>query len=401
MPLYHPPSAHKLKSIRSSVFARVEISRGDCHFDKLPTEILQEIFNCCFDWVDHRYCVVDAVVRYGRQKTITLSQICQRWRYVTLSMPQLWSYIILKNPSLVQLWLERSGSSPLYLDIVSERGRDVDSFSLAIKHVSRWKALATVVLYRHVLEGLENLQWKSSAYFRLLSIDGINIPLERKLSFTDAIFTFLSTSPNMRHLQWSGLCLPSFMDSNTWSRLTEIFLDGLYNVSPDDCVKCLSLCTSATDITFTSSERDNLTTPSDYHRVVSLPRLSRLTIALHADIGAILQFFSFPQLTELIINLTHGPYNYDALSRFYTQSNCPLRVLDLYLDNSHYKESVIGYLTQSWLVHIPEVTFYSYDVPESIKPELMSRADINPAIKSRLTVDKLSVRWKIPSCKIV
>ncbi|KAK7440409.1 hypothetical protein VKT23_017047 [Stygiomarasmius scandens] len=81
-----------------------------------------------------------------------LIKVCSRWRAVTLSMTELWSFMRLKlplNPQRVQTWLNRAGTRPLSLRITSKDrdGQDLSdmyqhaSFQLLFLQSNRWVEL--------------------------------------------------------------------------------------------------------------------------------------------------------------------------------------------------------------------------------------------------------------------
>lgn len=87
-----------------------------CHIQKLPLELLAEVFALCLPHVpSFRSC--DA--------PMLLSHICHSWRGLALSQSSLWDTIYLPSPleglrqgtvALCALWLERSGARPLSVD---------------------------------------------------------------------------------------------------------------------------------------------------------------------------------------------------------------------------------------------------------------------------------------------
>jgi len=88
---------------------------------KLPPEMLCEIFSYR---VDRRRCF------YVTEAPMRLSFVCNKWRNVAISIPQLWSSIFLRYQSvateMLGAWLSRSGIYPLTLYIGSHHHEDDD-----------------------------------------------------------------------------------------------------------------------------------------------------------------------------------------------------------------------------------------------------------------------------------
>ncbi|KAF9002446.1 hypothetical protein BDQ17DRAFT_1425774 [Cyathus striatus] len=363
-------------------------------FDKLPTELIQDIFDRCIDWEGSRD--LRHVPPPRQWTTIRISQVCQRWRYITLDMPHLWTCIYMSNANFVQLCLQRSKNRPLY--IMTARGTNGtrptkvsgDVISYAIDHIMRWKAVR-IVLDRCNPDDLSGLRGKSTPLLESLNVDGMGFPLERRLPLTDVIFSLLSSSSQTRHLFLSHLCLPSSLDVKVLSRLTSIALCDLQTLTSDDCIKCLSMCTSATEIIFTSTAVD-LLPPSKTHPVTLLPRLAKLDLSIRSDAAKFLQYFSLPHLKELYIGRNQGPHDYDALDRFYVQSKFSLESFRFMLDDRS-MENIVLLFQLPWLNRIPHVSLICFGVSERTKSRLLLRPEISHIVKEKLTVDGDLIGW--------
>lgn len=72
----------------------------------LPSEILESIFSIC----------ISRIYSSKRPKfSLSWTQVCRRWRQISLNSSRLWSCIDLSNPKFAQEFLLRSGRSPLSL----------------------------------------------------------------------------------------------------------------------------------------------------------------------------------------------------------------------------------------------------------------------------------------------
>ncbi|KAF9002440.1 hypothetical protein BDQ17DRAFT_1356865 [Cyathus striatus] len=360
-------------------------------FNRLPAELLQEIFERCIDW-ERTHDLFDVVIQPRRWITMAISQVCQQWRSVTLSIPRLWAYIYINNANFIQLCMQRSENRPLYLTTPHFAHRKVskDAISHMIDHITRWKAVK-IVAERCDPDDISGLQGKPTPLLESLHLHGMAFPFERRLSLTDTFFSLLSSSSQARHLRLTDLPLPTFLDINMWSRLTMITLRELQPLTSDDCIKCLSMCTSAIEIVFTSVMVD-LPPPSKAHSVTLLPQLSKLELGLRSDAAKFLQYFSVPHLKELTTSRNQGPYDYDALNRFYMQSNFSLETFHFMLSDRGL-EDIAGFLKLSWLDHIPNVSLFTHGISERTKSRLLLRPDISRTIKEKLILDGSSLGW--------
>ncbi|KAL5485868.1 hypothetical protein ACEPAI_6911 [Sanghuangporus weigelae] len=82
----------------------------------LPDELLREIF---------KYCLPEHPNFRSEFAPLLLTHVCRRWRAVGSETPELWTTLHLNNPALrrknvlplLDLWLQRSGSWPLDIDV--------------------------------------------------------------------------------------------------------------------------------------------------------------------------------------------------------------------------------------------------------------------------------------------
>ncbi|KAJ6620742.1 hypothetical protein B0H10DRAFT_1791338, partial [Mycena sp. CBHHK59/15] len=87
---------------------------------RLPTEIMAEIFTFTLNPVSvHDVEFWDD----GRSFVLRLCKICRNWRQIAISTPALWTVLYLHLPGSqssfdwVSLWLDRSRSLPIYLQV--------------------------------------------------------------------------------------------------------------------------------------------------------------------------------------------------------------------------------------------------------------------------------------------
>lgn len=129
-------------------------------------ELLEEVF----DWalqLSNRRCILSSAVLPVDVAPINVSQVCRKWRQISLSQPSLWSSIFIHAESNVEVrravsrstvWLDRSylSRAPLALSVIAFMGSDSrlsdeDAeersmlvgvlFHLLLKHQQQWKSV--------------------------------------------------------------------------------------------------------------------------------------------------------------------------------------------------------------------------------------------------------------------
>lgn len=95
---------------------------------RLPTELLHLIFTC-------------TVLEDGN-KTITVTHVCRQWRQIALSSPGLWTSVSLLRGSWPRVFIERSGSHDLEVDIALDTVSRLDELlALLVANIQRLKVL--------------------------------------------------------------------------------------------------------------------------------------------------------------------------------------------------------------------------------------------------------------------
>ncbi|KAJ7739245.1 hypothetical protein DFH07DRAFT_78780 [Mycena maculata] len=111
------------------------LSGTNSPIQRLPVELLHEIFLACLP--TNEYTPVSS-----RLAPLVVSWVCKRWRYISLSLPMLWSSLALESTSLTvhtncrylshaKFWLARAGRAHLTLSI---QGRSVYGKESSVGH---------------------------------------------------------------------------------------------------------------------------------------------------------------------------------------------------------------------------------------------------------------------------
>ncbi|KAJ7155134.1 hypothetical protein C8R46DRAFT_436827 [Mycena filopes] len=273
----------------------------------LPNEITAEIFVHFLPVFPHRPPLT------GIASPTLLTQICRAWREIALSTPTLWkaiSFMDLDIPfasgvDMAELWLSRSGSCPLSIEIFSpgndlsgllsrifqEAGR-LEELKLFISAPYLPVALRSMPLLTHVDLFLEDLPPEADiVLFR-------DTPALRSAVLNDAAL---------------GIQLP-------WAQLTSVLLHAMY---PNECVPVLRQTTNL--LHFELMIVDDGGPRTDF----TLPFLESLTLKdSEAPMVGYLDTLTLPALRSLSIPESFlGEDPIDALTRFITKSDCKLQEL--------------------------------------------------------------------------
>lgn len=127
--------------------------------NRIPVELLGDIFSWCryipnanSEPLSSPNCRV-TLTDFDTLGADAFTQVCRHWRRVALAIPTLWSSITMVMPkrsdlATIQLWLRRSGTSPLYISLAVPTDTSVtqDLFDILITEVHRWKTIYFVFL---------------------------------------------------------------------------------------------------------------------------------------------------------------------------------------------------------------------------------------------------------------
>jgi hypothetical protein len=285
---------------------------------QLPQEIVQEIFLSCLP--NDRNAVMSA-----SEAPVLLGRICKSWRQISLSTPQLWSSLhipipdptylmehgrgkLLERGAAVKAWLERSGSCPLSLSVISEsteipqvQGESLFAaryFLLAVIDFSkRWKAVDFAIpfsVYQEYLFTLEkaNVPVLEKIRFHCLDEDSqapLSVetwhlgPMFQTPSLHDIALLYIDHSSSSLDLRWECLTHLSLTADNLGNPLSS--MRALEILS--QCSKLIS-CKMVIE---PKNEGPSLT--------VTLPFLRSLEIVegfFHGDMESFFEMLSLPSL---------------------------------------------------------------------------------------------------------
>jgi hypothetical protein len=250
--------------------------------DKLPTELLEEIFTiACCDGSDAKeleeFCLN---LNPGCHPAWVLSQVCSRWRALSLAIPKLWSRIeiqvidrkdlspesIARMKHLATLFLSRSGESPLDLTLAipSKKAALDRSFVATIAALSSLESLLSSLrqIFHH-----QSYRWRYASlcsYERCYDLGGCfmlpyHLPrLERlEINLTSHFFERVNPELAARFQPFSAPLLQTLSLSGKWKRLEDPGFFSMVSLKdltisndPISCREILALSSPSTTVTF-------------------------------------------------------------------------------------------------------------------------------------------------------
>ncbi|KAJ6584571.1 hypothetical protein B0H19DRAFT_389669 [Mycena capillaripes] len=292
----------------------------------LPPEIICEIFTRCLP--------PPHILPSARDAPLLLGQICRRWRSIVLSLPALWSSIcvaavLAESPragllALLDLWLDRAGSSTLSLSIVLE----TENYDIMLEEMAR--GIARAPLFKKVCHSSH--RWRELEIVRRLQDfpallhheDPWNLPELVKLTllltpngrhsaaFPPNLLSSLIDAPALREVHLMGFTPDNLL--LPWTQLTTVHSE---NLLPIECLQTLAQTTNLTDATFSLWPTKFFHLPN-HAPIARPPHLTSLTLT--GDLCTeILDHFDLPALVRF--RLSVGPNNdFTPLTAFLVRS---------------------------------------------------------------------------------
>ncbi|KAJ6596249.1 hypothetical protein DFH09DRAFT_1024107 [Mycena vulgaris] len=147
---------------------------------------------------------------------LTISHVCSGWRSVALDMPELWSNVRVRLrltlPKLLDIWLSRSGTHPLSLNIENAHASSVVPFLTQYSHRTRSLSLDRLSPFMSPLRSMDKLEtlYIDNSFYRVMA------PL------TVLFGAACLRSVTLRSFEADDLKLVDI----PWTQLTELYLDN-------------------------------------------------------------------------------------------------------------------------------------------------------------------------------
>ncbi|KAG6830251.1 hypothetical protein H0H87_008740 [Tephrocybe sp. NHM501043] len=250
----------------------------------LPSEVLEHIFSFCVSWLyDAR----------RKDRSLAWTQVCRKWRCVSLDAARLWHTIDLCDARLASLCLHRSASAPIHL-ITTSAWKLPCAGDILSAHAPRIQSI-DVSLFPNDLEDLFQ-----SCGPELIGLQSLSIEVPPVSS--NFVLDASTRLPSLRCLTLRGVWIP-------WTKcqgLTHLSLCRLtagYSPTPAQLLAILEASPNIQDIYL-----DHISpTPSEteFVPVSPIPLLSLRQFSITAkarQIHAILSFIMLPESAALIID---------------------------------------------------------------------------------------------------
>lgn len=248
---------------------------------------------------------------------LSLLSVCTRWRKVALATPSLWDSIVPPANSIpcIKAWMKVSQDQPFHLLIKSHHKltqatrHACELFRLLSTVSHRWRSLS-IRLDAQLAEELLNFLQANTG--NPIPIKDVHISLARsdipETTMGD-ILSLLPSSTSMErlYLNWGGGDSISVASRVPWKLLKTIIVKTR---ATQDVVDILSQCTSASVVKIfmypTLTDLVYHQTSILYHGPpVLLPLLTSLTLSRWTDPMILIQYFTFPSLHNLWIEVAH------------------------------------------------------------------------------------------------
>ncbi|KAF9526378.1 hypothetical protein CPB83DRAFT_908484 [Crepidotus variabilis] len=306
------------------------MASGKCSINKLPAELLAEIFDFSID--RERFGDSERHELYfrihGKAAPLNLVGVCRLWRILALNTTTLWDSISFHSSHKlprIKGWLDLAPNVRFSLKTPhynpsdkTDDSRVCSIFRLLSKTCNRWKSLSTFLgemMAEEFLAFLQNVDLASLSLNDLaITVDFFTPSFEEKLS---SVVSYLPFMPTIQHLTFEvhRTCNVHLQDLNIpWSQYETIHIQ-FPNLSIEEIALCLSNCIVAKRIHFHSWGSQPLPHPSrPYDPPFSLDSLTTLSLSKGVDPLNILPYFTLPNLNELLIDVRER--NHAALESF-------------------------------------------------------------------------------------
>ena len=300
---------------------------ADFEFDKLPTELLVEIFHHA-----RTHSILDAYeAKYPYP--IALAQVCRHWRNVALSAPTLWTDIRVMNSDTEEtrnaphIYLERSKTCPIFLTWFSNPDQSHNNIrgvinDLIIPGAERWQRITLLT------------EDNETADASLTAMESLDFPFLQDVEISCMLVemsprnaTFCRSAPLLRRCRFRGI--PSFppLPSNL------VVLDCLY---PAFGVQEFNLDALLEFFPHVAHSLEHLRFgPPPISNVHFTPRTSRIPLEhlkslIIKDSHVILDHIFTPNLTRFVVLRPFEAHTMDVAKMFEGFSAPTLRSIQFY-----------------------------------------------------------------------
>ncbi|KAJ6477545.1 hypothetical protein C8R45DRAFT_1216536 [Mycena sanguinolenta] len=276
----------------------------------LPPEITTEIFLRCIPPQSN-------LLESPSEAPLLLAQICRQWRQIALDTPHLWQSLFFTDGEtcieLLRLWLSRSGSLPLNLDLkcwdASRAGALIETTLL---HSHRWQDVKFGLNLRSFSE--LDLRRASLPMLRSISLRVIQSSWPSDNSVADTVT--IEHAPSLRDVH--VFTLPQVKIVIPWASITTLTL--LQNMPLTECMSLLEECPNL--ITLHVSTTVPAMPAADF---VILDSLETLTCNL--GVASVLEHLTVPHLSRLTVSNISEHQHATLYSAFIRRSAFPLQFL--------------------------------------------------------------------------
>ncbi|KAJ6502428.1 hypothetical protein C8R45DRAFT_1209982 [Mycena sanguinolenta] len=335
VPKRRPGKKHKVPSeLRAELFYTrrfLEFPRAFiAPWRQLPVEIMSEIFLLTLEARkdnDDEPCYDD------REGTILLCKICSTWRAIALRTPGLWNtlYIFLFGPfdpldyAWISTWLARSGSSPVYLQLLWSKFALTDTInsviSIFVSHLHHATELA--------LDGLRffgvndnELDYPKPTFKP--SVESLTAPLLSAVqvhlpegSIWDWIHTACRVSPYLTQLHTSHSSL-DFPITN---------LTGLGWIHPAPMSRLFQIFEDAPNLRHVHINVEGPVVPSSTKSRLTMKSVLKLEVTSYDHLGDFLEQTEFPNVADLYFSFVDTWPDGPTFHSFLSRSSCALTAL--------------------------------------------------------------------------
>ncbi|KAJ7255705.1 hypothetical protein C8J57DRAFT_1075467, partial [Mycena rebaudengoi] len=273
----------------------------------LPTEITVEIF---------RRTLLPSPGPSRLEAPLPLGQICRQWRDIALNAHDLWQSLSFSNHrsiALLQMWLSRSGDSPLTYSIACNDLAAADALiDTSVQHSHRWEDVRLGLPFA----SFSRLRIRTLPMLRRIAVEVTQNTVGDVLP--DDIV--IADAPLLRAVH---IAASSINFDLPWSQLTSLIIN--LDIHVKECIDLLLKCPALVE--FTVSTYNAYDSSARPHPHITLNALE--SVSVNSGPSSVLQFLTLPRLR--VLKLTRD-FNHDspaALTSLIRRSSCILQQLTL------------------------------------------------------------------------